>query len=103
VERGLDPAPGAATKSWSDYNLSMARGWESKGVEAQQAEASDKSSKPRVRVSAKEAARTREQENLRLARNRVLQQIETVSNSQHRSLLQKALDDLEGKLRNFDG
>ena len=77
----------------------MARGWESKSVEAQQAEADDKSAKPHAKMTAEEAAQKREEDSLRLARNRVLQQLETASKPQHRDLLQRALDDLDAKLR----
>jgi hypothetical protein len=77
----------------------MARGWESKSVEAQQAEASDKPAKPRPPMSADEAARWREKESLRLARQRVLQQLEASQNPRHRKLLEDALADLEEKLR----
>jgi len=77
----------------------VARGWESKSVEAQQAEASDKSAKLRPPMSADEAARWREKENLRLARQRVLQQLEVSQNPRHRKLLDDALADLEEKLR----
>ena len=76
----------------------MARGWESKSVEAQQAEASDKSSKPRSRMTADEAVRWREKENLRLSRQQVLQQLETSQNPRHRKLLEDTLADLEEKL-----
>lgn len=77
----------------------MARGWESKSVESQQADATDKPSKTRKPVSAEEAQRLRELENLRLSRQRVLQQLEASQNPRHRKLLQDALAELEGKLR----
>jgi hypothetical protein len=77
----------------------VARGWESKSVEAQQAEASDRSAKPRPAMNAEEAARWREKEGLRLSRQRVLQQIEASQNPRHRKLLEDALADLEEKLR----
>jgi hypothetical protein len=76
----------------------MARGWESKSVEAQQAEASEKLAKPRPPMSADEAARWREKESLRLSRQRVLQQLEASTNPRHRKLLQDALADLDDKL-----
>jgi hypothetical protein len=76
----------------------MARGWESKSVEAQQSEALQKSSEARVRMSAEDAARERERETLRLARQRVLQQLEKSQNLRHRSLLEKELADLDQKL-----
>jgi len=76
----------------------MARGWESKSVEAQQAEAREKSANPRPPMSLEEAARSREKENLRLARQRVLQQLEASTNPRHRKLLQDSLADLNEKL-----
>lgn len=76
----------------------MARGWESKSVEAQQAEASDKSAKPKARLTADAAARLRKRETLRLSRQRVLQQLEATQNPRHRQLLQDELDDLDQKL-----
>ena len=81
------------------YNQFVARGWESKSVEAQQADASDKSAKHRTKLSPEAAARLRDRENLRLARQRVLQQMEAAQNPRHRQLLQEALADLEGKLK----
>jgi hypothetical protein len=84
-----------------NYNHRMARGWESKSVEAQQAEASDKSAKPHPAMSAEKAARWREQESLRLSRQRVLQQMEASQNPRHRKLLEDALADLDEKLRMF--
>jgi hypothetical protein len=76
----------------------VARGWESKSVEAQQAEANDKSANVRPAMSADEAARWREKESLRLARQRVLQQLEVSQNPRHRKLLEDALADLDEKL-----
>jgi DNA-binding PadR family transcriptional regulator len=77
----------------------VARGWESKSVEAQQAEASEKSSQRPAPMGAEEAARWREQESLRLSRQRVLQQLEASQNPRHRKLLEDTLADLEAKLR----
>jgi hypothetical protein len=82
-----------------NYNLPVARGWESKSVEAQQAEASEKSSQRRAPMSAEEAVRWREKESLRLSRQRVLQQLEATQNPRHRKLLEDTLADLEAKLR----
>jgi len=76
----------------------VARGWESKSVEAQQAEATDKSANLRPPMSVDEAARWREKESLRLARQQVLQQLEASQNPRHRKLLEDALADLDEKL-----
>lgn len=77
----------------------MARGWESKSVEAQQAEAGEKSAKPGPSMSTEEAARWRKRETLRLSRQVVLQQLEASTNPRHRKLLQDSLADLDKKLR----
>lgn len=67
-------------------------------MESQQAEAGEKSNQPRPKMSAEEAAVVREKENLRLARQRVLQQLATSPNPRHRKLMEDALADLEEKL-----
>lgn len=78
--------------------MKMARGWESKSVEAQQAEASEKSSTPRSRLSPEEAANQRQREVLRLSRQRIAQQLATVQNPHHRKMLEQALAELDLKL-----
>ena len=80
------------------YNSAVARGWESKSVEAQQAEAADKAARTQAPLSAKDAAAWRVRENLRLARQRVLQQIAGSPTPRHRELLENALSDLDEKL-----
>jgi hypothetical protein len=80
----------------------VAWGWESKSVEAQQAEAGETSNKSHTRLSAKEAAGVREKENLRLARQRVLQQMEASTNPRHRKVLQDALTDLDERLSKLE-
>jgi hypothetical protein len=81
----------------------VARGWESKSVEGQQAEASEKPAPGRPRLSAEEAAHWRVLESLRLSRQRVLQQLEASQNPRHRQLLEDALADLDEKLGKADG
>ena len=76
----------------------MARGWESKSVEAQQFEAMQKSSEAQPKLSPEMAVRARERETLRLARQRVLQQLERSTNPRHRSLLENELAALDQKL-----
>ena len=79
----------------------MARGWESKSVEAQQAEASEKTSAPRQPLTAGEAARRREAEGLRLSRQRIVQQLAACHDLRHRKMLEDALADLERKIRDL--
>jgi hypothetical protein len=81
----------------------MARGWESKSVEAQQAEAVEKHPRPNPPLTAEQALRRREQDGLRLARNRVLQQLQANLNPRHRKLLEEELAELDSKLRHFEG
>jgi len=85
------------------YNeTTMARGWESKSVEAQQAEATEESGKTHAtRLSPEEAAEARRKENLLLARRRVAQQLESTQSERHRKLLQEALAALDEKLGAF--
>lgn len=80
----------------------MARGWESKSVEAQQDEAAQEATKSRIKLSPEQAARSREKENLQLSRQRVVQQIESSQNPRHRKILQHALTELNQKLSLFE-
>jgi len=76
----------------------MARGWESKSVEAQQAEANDRPSQPRRKLSKEEAHLEREKEGLRLSRQRILQQLAETQNARHRKVLEHALSALDEKI-----
>ncbi len=80
----------------------MARGWESKSVEAQQDEAGQDAPKSRIKLTPEQAARSRERENLRLSRQRVLQQVESTQNLRHRRILQDALAELDQRLSQFE-
>lgn len=106
MKRRSVSGPGSAREGVSrvNYNVLMARGWESKSIEAQQAEATEQSSKARApRLSPEEAAQFRERESLRLARKRLLQQIESSHNERHRKLLQQSLAAVEYKLGKLPG
>ncbi len=71
-------------------------------MEAQQAEAGDRSTATRAKLSVKEAATIREKESLHLSRQRVLQQIEASANPQHRKMLEDALAELDERLRRLE-
>lgn len=75
----------------------MARGWESKSVEAQQSEATETSAHG-PRLTREAAACARQRETLRLSRQRVVQQLDQAQNPRHRILLQGELADLDQKL-----
>ncbi len=68
-------------------------------MEAQQAEASDKSATPKKKLSPEEAARARDRETLRLSRKQVEQHLQATSNPRHQKLLHDALEDLDRKLK----
>ena len=76
----------------------MARGWESKSVEAQMETAQDRSPAARIVLSAAEIALTRERENLQLSRTRVLRELETSRNPRYVDLLNQELRVLEERL-----
>jgi hypothetical protein len=81
----------------------MARGWESKSVEAQQDEAARRSTPEKPRLTGEAADRLRERENLRLSLRRVLQQLEQSRNPHHQSMLERARADLERKIQELGG
>lgn len=80
----------------------MARGWESKSVEAQQEEASARNISDKPRLTREAAARLREKESLRLSLQRVVRRLEENLNPQHRTMLENAQADLERKIRALD-
>jgi CMP-N-acetylneuraminic acid synthetase len=81
----------------------MARGWESKSVEAQQAEADDKrQGELREKMTPEQGTSFRERETLRLSRQQVLQQLQASSNPRHRKLLEEALASLDEKLKSLE-
>lgn len=80
----------------------MARGWESKSVEAQQSEAAEKAASPRKQMTLAEAATFRQRETLRLARQKVLQQLADSGNPRFQKLMQDTLIELEERLRRLE-
>jgi hypothetical protein len=76
----------------------MARGWESKSVEAQQADAAEVDSAPRTRLTAEQAGRLREKQSLIMARTNIVRQLESASDPRYRALLEQTLEEVEDKL-----
>lgn len=76
----------------------MSRGWESKSVEEQQAEATRPRGEAKPHLTPEQAARKRAKESLLLSRNGVLQQLQSTRNSRHKQMLEAALADLDAKL-----
>ena len=79
----------------------MARGWESKSVEAQQDEAAARATSEKPRLTRESASRLRDKENLRLSLQSVVQQLERSQDPRHRALLERAMADLQRKIETF--
>jgi hypothetical protein len=80
----------------------MARGWESKSIEAQQADAAESASPSKPRLTPQEAVRHRQKETLRLSRQRILEQLKSNPASRHAEMLRSALHEIESKLALLD-
>jgi hypothetical protein len=77
----------------------MARGWESKSVEAQKEIAETKTERDaRGPRTPEDTARQRELEGLELSRKKVLHDLETATHPRHRASLEAALKFLEEKI-----
>ena len=76
----------------------MARGWESKAVEQQQAEAANSPGPRKQPLSPEQAAKQRQRQGLTLSRQHVLQQLERATDPGYRRMLEKALADLDTQL-----
>jgi hypothetical protein len=76
----------------------MARGWESKSVEAQQADAVQQPDSSRRRLSAQEVVLFHERETLLLQRKQLVQQLSQASNPRHRASLEAGLLHLDEQL-----
>jgi hypothetical protein len=82
----------------SGYNLVMARGWESKSIEDQQAEAASPVDKSKPQLTPDQIAGQRRRDGLILTRKRALQQLEAAQHPEHRKMLEKALSDIDSEL-----
>ncbi len=78
----------------------MARGWESKAVEAQMEEANERALKESMagELTPEERARRDRLESLRLSRARTLSQLERATRPAHRAMLQRTLQALEAEI-----
>jgi hypothetical protein len=88
----------ALSQGLAGYNFSVARGWESKSVEEQQAQAVSSSGPAPPPLTPAQIASQRQRTGLLLSRQRVLQQLEAAQNPRHRQVLQSALADLDAQL-----
>ena len=85
------------------YNEVMARGWESKSVEAQIESAAGKEKiTPPPELTPDQIQRLREKENLELSRTRVRRELAASANPRYQKILGKALADLEARLARLE-
>jgi hypothetical protein len=81
----------------------MARGWESKSVEDQQAEAEARRDAPKTRpLNEKERERASKRMTLGLARAHVLQELQTACHPNHRATLEQSLAFIDRELAGLD-
>jgi hypothetical protein len=88
----------AVRHALSRYNFCVARGWESKSVEEQQAQAVSTPGPAKLPLTPAQIASQRHKQGLLLSRQRVLQQLEAAQNPRHREILKTALADLDEQL-----
>ncbi len=79
----------------------MARGWESKSVEQQQEEMSERQKTVGAPISPDEQQRNRKREGLLLSRKRLTQQLQAAYNPRHRQMLEQAITELDRQLSSF--
>ena len=72
----------------------MARGWESKSVEEQQAAATT-NVESKQRLTLEQVAASKARQTLELCRSRIRQQMEAAQNPRYRQMLEQALADLD--------
>jgi hypothetical protein len=78
----------------------MARGWESKSVEAQIEEKSTSSNQSSNKpASHAEIHRKSQRANLQLSRQRILQELESSTNERYSEMLRRSLKELDGQLK----
>jgi hypothetical protein len=80
----------------------MARGWESKSVEQQQAEMSERDKPARPQFSPKERERDRKRQGLLLSRSHLSRQLEAAENPRHRQMLADAIAELDRQLSSLE-
>lgn len=80
----------------------MARGWESKSIELQQADAERHIPRQTRPLTPQEAALARQRDLLVLSRKRVTDQLQSATNPNQRNMLEAALKDLDRQIRALD-
>jgi hypothetical protein len=76
----------------------VARGWESKSVELQQADAGSSRGELKARLTPEEREIESRKEGLKLSRSRILEQLHSTENPRYRSTLEQALAELDKQI-----
>jgi chorismate-pyruvate lyase len=76
----------------------MARGWESKSVEQQQAEMGDQPKSSRRPLSSAQQKVNRKREGLLLSRTSLVRQLELATQARHRRMLEQAVAEIDRQL-----
>ena len=81
----------------------MARGWESKSVEDQVAEAeAAKEARSKPRLTEEQQAKATERQSLLLSKAQITNRLKLATNPRYRTQLASALQDLDKRLREMD-
>ena len=80
----------------------MARGWESKSVEQQQADMANQGVSDRPRLSAAQQELNRKRDGLRLSRKCLADRLQSTNHPQHRQMLEQAVAEIDRQLSSFD-
>lgn len=80
----------------------MARGWESKSVEQQQADMPERGQPARPPLSPEQRERDRKRQGLLLSRTRLTHQLETAENPRHRQMLSDGIAELDRQLSSLE-
>jgi hypothetical protein len=79
--------------------LSMARGWESKGIESQQADRESRESAVRTHLTPEQTAVEARRRTLELARARASADLKGARNPSHRATLEAAIAAIDEQIR----
>ncbi len=79
----------------------MARGWESKSVEEQQAAMSEQRTVGRAPISPEEQQKNRKRDGLLLSRQSLSQQLQAACNPRRRQMLEQSIAELDRQLASF--
>ncbi len=82
----------------SRYNFLVARGWESKSVEEQQAQNVESRGSLRQKLTPEEMAKRRIRDGLILSRKQIIGQLESANGPQRREMLAMALSHLDAEI-----